>query len=290
MNLHDSMTVSVVIPTYNRADRLEGAIRSALAQNPKPLEIIIVDDGSSDLPDVTWLTDIDPCVRVIRHERNRGGNVARNTGIDAARGDLVALLDADDRWFPNKLAIQLSQIGGRTSGSYFACANALFDGGGWDGRPTNARPPHQGEDISRYFLVHCYGFLSSTLLLPTQLAKAVRFDERLKKHQDQDFGLRLVRGGAEFLYWHEPLAAWWSEEDPTRVTRLKSIEPTLTWLRVAGNLMASDAAAALYFREAFRRHVKGEPLSALALALKLGLRDRQSMSWILKRIPKLVRS
>jgi glycosyltransferase involved in cell wall biosynthesis len=240
------------------------------------------------LPDVAWLTEIDPCVRIIRHERNRGGNAARNTGIDAARGDLVAFLDADDRWFSNKMAIQLSQIGGRTSGNYFACANALFDGGGWDGIPTNARPPHQGEDISRYFLVHCYGFLSSTLLVPTRLAKAVRFDERLKRHQDQDFGLRLVRGGAEFLYWHEPLAAWWSEEDPTRVSRLKSVEPTLTWLRTAGNLMASDAAAALYFREAFRRHVKGEPLSALSLAVKLGLKDRESVSWVLKRILKSV--
>lgn len=290
MNSQNSKSVSVVIPVFNRADRIEGAIRSALTQNPRPLEIIVVDDGSTDLPDVTWLTAMDPCVRVIRHERNRGGNVARNTGIDAARGDLIAFLDADDRWFPDKLAIQLSQIGSRTSVDYFACANALFDGGGWNGRPTNARPPHQGEDISSYFLVHCYGFLSSTLLMPTQLAKAVRFDERLKRHQDQDFGLRLVRGGAEFLYSHEPLAAWWSADDPTRVSRLKSIEPTLTWLRTAGSLMASDAAAALYFREAFRRHVKDQPLSAFRLALKLGLRDRQSMSWILKRISKLARS
>ncbi|MGY8667494.1 glycosyltransferase family 2 protein [Bradyrhizobium sp. UFLA05-109] len=289
MNLHDSMTVSVVIPTYNRADRIEGAIRSALAQNPRPLEIIIVDDGSTDLPDTVWLTDIDPCVRIIRHERNRGGNVARNTGIDAARGDLVAFLDADDRWFPNKMAVQLSQIGGRNSGNYFVCANALLDGGTWNGIPINARPPHQGEDISRYFLVHCYTFQTSTLLVPTQLAKAVRFDERLKRHQDVDFGLRLVKGGAEFLYWHEPLAAWWSEHDPNRVSVQKSIDPTLVWLRVAGHLMTSDAAAALYFRHAFRGQLSKKPLLAAFTGLRLGFKDRQSAKWVFRRMLKALR-
>ncbi|MET4481501.1 glycosyltransferase family 2 protein [Bradyrhizobium sp. F1.13.3] len=288
MNLNDSMTVSVVIPAYNRADRLEGAIRSALAQNPKPLEIIVVDDGSTDLPDTAWLTDIDPCVRVIRHERNRGGNVARNTGIDAARGDLVAFLDADDRWFPDKLAIQLAQIGSRTSGNYFACANALLEGGVWDGIPINARPPHPGEDISRYFLVHCYTFQTSTLLVPTELARSVRFDERLRRHQDVDFGLRLVKGGAEFLYWHEPLAAWWSEHDRNRVSVQKSIDPTLVWLQTAGHLMTSDAAAAFYFRHAFRGQLRKQPLLAVLMGLKLGLRDRDSMSWVLRRILKSV--
>jgi glycosyltransferase involved in cell wall biosynthesis len=92
--------VSVVIPLYNCADRIEGAIRSALDQTARPLEIIVVDDASTDPVDIDALTAIDPCVRVIRHEVNRGGGVARNTGIDAARGDLVAFLDADDRWLP----------------------------------------------------------------------------------------------------------------------------------------------------------------------------------------------
>ncbi len=290
MNLHNSMTVSVVIPVFNRADRIEGAIRSALAQNPRPLEIIIVDDGSTDLPDVAWLTAIDPCVRVIRHERNRGGNVARNTGIDAARGDLIAFLDADDRWFPDKLAIQLAQIGSRASGDYFACANALLDGGTWDGIPINARPPHPGEDISRYFLVHCYTFQTSTLLVPTELAKVVRFDERLKRHQDVDFGLRLVKGGAKALYWHEPLAAWWSEHDPNRVSVQKSIDPTLVWLQTAGHLMTPDAAAALYFRHAFRGQLRKQPLLAISTGIRMGFKDRESVSWVFRRILKSLSS
>jgi glycosyltransferase involved in cell wall biosynthesis len=290
VNSQVPMSVSVVIPLFNRADRIEGAIRSALAQNPRPLEIIIVDDGSTDLPDVAWLTAIDPCVRIIRHERNRGGNVARNTGIDAARGDLVAFLDADDRWFPDKLAIQLSQIGSRTSGDYFACANALLDGGTWDGIPINARPPHPGEDISRYFLVHRCTFQTSTLLVPTELAKAVRFDERLKRHQDVDFGLRLVKGGAEALYWHEPLAAWWSEYDPNRVSVQKSIDPALVWLQTAGHLMTSDAAAALFFRHAFRGQLRKQPLLALSTGIRMGFKDRESASWVFRQILKSLSS
>ena len=290
MNSLVPMSVSVVIPLFNRADRIEGAVRSVLEQEPRPLEIIVVDDGSSDKPDLARVSEIDARVRVICHERNRGGSVARNTGIDAASGDFIAFLDADDRWLPNKLAVQLSQIRDLKTKNYFACANVRLDGGAWDGAPINQRPPHAGEDISRYLLVHCCTFQTSALLLPAELAKSVRFDERLKRYQDFDFVLRLLKGGARYIYCHEPLAAWWSEEDPTRVSRQKSVEPTLFWLRAARSLMTSDAAVALYFRDAFRRHVKGEPLSALSLALKLGLKDRQSMSWILKRIPRLVRS
>ncbi|MET4277395.1 MULTISPECIES: glycosyltransferase family 2 protein [unclassified Bradyrhizobium] len=132
------MLVSVVIPLFNRQDRIEGAIRSALSQQPKPLEIIVVDDGSSDLPDETWLPGIDPCVRVIRHEKNRGGAVARNTGIDAAKGDVIAFLDADDRWLPGKLQTQLAQTAG--SSNVFASGNIRIEGGPWDGRLYNPRP------------------------------------------------------------------------------------------------------------------------------------------------------
>src|SRR6266536_6439533 len=99
----ETASVSVVVPVYNCVDRVQGAIRSALDQAPRPLEIIVVDDASTDSIDGAALAAIDPCIRVIRHEVNRGGGAARNTGIDAARGELIAFLDADDRWLPGKL-------------------------------------------------------------------------------------------------------------------------------------------------------------------------------------------
>ncbi|MCP3460035.1 glycosyltransferase family 2 protein [Bradyrhizobium sp. CCGUVB23] len=149
----ETASVSVVIPIYNCTERIEGAIRSALDQAPRPLEIIVVDDASTDSFDRDAIAAIDPRIRVIRHETNRGGGAARNTGIDAARGELIAFLDSDDRWLPDKLKLQLSQTWERRFESVFACGNARLEAG-TKKNIFNSRPPHEGEDISRYFLIH----------------------------------------------------------------------------------------------------------------------------------------
>ena len=85
--------ISVVIPSYNRRAALVRAIASALDQLLPPFEIIVVDDGSSDGTKEIDFQRIDPRIRLIEHPTNRGAAAARNTGIDAARGEWVALLD-----------------------------------------------------------------------------------------------------------------------------------------------------------------------------------------------------
>lgn len=98
-------TITVVIPCYNGSAFLREALDSVLAQTHAPLEVIVVDDGSTDdSADVAEACG--PPVRVIRQE-NQGESVARNRGIDEARGDWIALLDADDLWKPEKLERQL---------------------------------------------------------------------------------------------------------------------------------------------------------------------------------------
>lgn len=98
--------VSVVIPTYNRARWLRDAIRSALQQSHRPLEILVVDDGSTD--DTGKLcADMGPLVRHIRQEHS-GAAVARNRGLEEARGEYVAFLDSDDLWQPRKLEVHLA--------------------------------------------------------------------------------------------------------------------------------------------------------------------------------------
>jgi glycosyltransferase involved in cell wall biosynthesis len=286
MMSQETVSVSVVIPVYNCPDRIEGAVRSALDQHPKPIEIILVDDASTDPIDAATVNAIDPCVRIIRHEVNRGGGVARNTGIDAAQGDLVALLDADDRWLPGKLEKQLSQLRDQPE-NVFACGNIAIDRGEPEQKLYNWRPPHEGEDISRYFLVHFCTFQTSTLVVPAKLAKAVRFDHRLRRHQDWDFIFRLIKYGARFVYCHEPLVTYWDGAQAGRVSQQKSIQPALIWLEVAKGLMAADAATAFYFRTTFRRHFAEQPLTAFLMALKMGLGNRRSVAWVLKRIPGL---
>ena len=95
-------SVSVVIPAYNPGPYLAEAVGSAISQTPTPLEVLVIDDGSSELVE---LPD-HPLVRVIRQD-NAGASAARNRGIREARGDLVAFLDADDVWYAGKLAAQV---------------------------------------------------------------------------------------------------------------------------------------------------------------------------------------
>jgi len=93
--------VSVIIPTYGRPELLSDAIRSVADQTYAPIELIVVDDCSPE-PIEPALDGIDTTglrrMEVIRHEQNRGANAARNTGIEAATGEVIAFLDDDDRW------------------------------------------------------------------------------------------------------------------------------------------------------------------------------------------------
>jgi glycosyltransferase involved in cell wall biosynthesis len=96
--------VSVILPVHNRADVLPRAIESVLGQELGDFELVVVDDGSTDgSAEVAELFG-DERIRLIRLDRNRGGNVARNEGIRAARAPLIAFVDSDDRYFPDKLA------------------------------------------------------------------------------------------------------------------------------------------------------------------------------------------
>src|ERR687896_831399 len=102
--------VTVVIPTRSRWDLLStAALPSALAQEDVEIEVIVVDDGSSDTTPDALAELADPRVRVLRHQRARGVARARNAGIAAARGEWIAFLDDDDLWSPRKLRLQLER-------------------------------------------------------------------------------------------------------------------------------------------------------------------------------------
>ena len=104
-------TVSVVIPAYNSASYLAEAVESALGQTFKDLEILVVDDGSTDETQ-ELMRRYGPPVRCLSQE-NTGVATARNRGIDESRGRYVAFLDADDVWQPDKLEKQLAALPGQ---------------------------------------------------------------------------------------------------------------------------------------------------------------------------------
>src|SRR5262245_58997629 len=99
--------VSVVVPCYNRKDMVAKAVNSALAQTMGSIEVIVVDDGSTDGVGSTLAEIKDVRLKVVHLGRNTGGAHARNVGIENATGKYIALLDSDDWWHPTKLANQL---------------------------------------------------------------------------------------------------------------------------------------------------------------------------------------
>ncbi len=106
----ETCCVSVLVPAYNSAATLPRAVRSALSQDLPDIEVVIIDDGSDDRTDVVAraLAAGDARVRQITLPRNRGKAVAMNTGVAAARGRWIAVLDADDWYAPNRLSTLIS--------------------------------------------------------------------------------------------------------------------------------------------------------------------------------------
>lgn len=105
--MQEQPLVSVIIPVYNREKFLAAAIDSVFAQTYRPIQVIIVDDGSTDRSGAIARSYAE--VEYI-YQENQGVSVARNTGVDAAQGEFIAFLDSDDLWLPHKLEIQINYM------------------------------------------------------------------------------------------------------------------------------------------------------------------------------------
>jgi glycosyltransferase involved in cell wall biosynthesis len=186
--------VSAVIPTYNYARFLPRAIDSVLAQTHDAVECIVVDDGSADhTPEV--LARYGGRIRAIRQE-NRGLSAARNACIRAARGEYIALLDADDFWHPEKIAKQLAYAEAATGPVLVGGAVQLVD---VDGVPMGtAESPSGSADAAarlRALAVRkeWVGGSGSGAFIPRCILDDVGlFDEDLRAAEDWDMWLRIA--------------------------------------------------------------------------------------------------
>lgn len=176
--------VSVVIPAYNREATIERAMRSVLEQSVRDLELIVVDDASTD--DTVKAVEAvgDTRVRVLRHETNRRAGAARNTGIRAATGDYVAFLDSDDAWLPGKLEKQLAYMDGAADVGASCTGFRLVDG--------NEVFPRVPRFVTyREILMGCDLAPGSTLVVRRGVFDEVGLnDERFYRYEDWDWVLR----------------------------------------------------------------------------------------------------
>lgn len=183
--------ISVVIPSYNYARYVTEAVESALKQTLPPLEVIVVDDGSMDNTQEVMKTYAgNPHVRYIRQE-NRGLSGARNTGIRHASGCYIALLDADDRWKPDKLERQLAKFASDDGVGLVFCGKEHFNEHG-----VMNRAPALPETCDRILdaLVTSHPFCPSSVLVRKRcFEECGYFDESLKKVEDREMWIRIAK-------------------------------------------------------------------------------------------------
>lgn len=185
------VTVSIIIPVYNREVYVAGAIRSLLAQTWQDFEIIVVDDGSTDCSAAVVEGFCDPRIRLIRHERNRGISAARNTGLDHVRGRYTAWLDSDDIALPNRLAEQLHCLETRPEVVMVgACAG--MRGPADERLPGYRIPPFLYDDI-RAWLMFRSPFQQSSIFGRTDVLARYRYREDKPVCEDFDMFARLAR-------------------------------------------------------------------------------------------------
>ncbi len=208
-------TVSVVIPTHNRAALLPRAMRSVLAQTYRDLELIVVDDASTDDTERVVASFDDPRIRYIRHDGRRGAAAARNAGIRAARGAYIAFQDSDDEWLLEKLdkQMQVLRANGRSAEVVY-CGFLRWRGGSAHYVPEPSVTVRQGDILTQLLLGN---FVSTqTLLLRRQcIENAGGFDERLARFQDWELAIRLAKAH-EFRCVDEPLVL--VHETPGNIT------------------------------------------------------------------------
>jgi len=180
-------SVSVIIPTHDRMATLPNAIASVLEQRYAPLELWVIDDGSTDGTS-NWVRHHHPQIKLISQD-NHGVSHARNRGIEQANGDWIALLDSDDRWYPDKLQVQIDAIVANPDYRLCHCDEDWIR----CGKRVNQKHKHQkyGGDVFPHCLPLCAISPSAVLLRKDLLADVGLFDESLPACEDYDLWLRI---------------------------------------------------------------------------------------------------
>ena len=184
--------VSVILPVHNRADVLPRAIESVIAQELADFELIVVDDGSTDESATLAQSFADDRIRLIRLDKNRGGNVARNEGIRAARSPLIAFLDSDDRYLPNKLSTVVGEFERRPG------LDLLVDSfikiqppRSRKAQVVRSNPVIDGRELFRTALFTRQLWKATpAITVRREVALKAPFDETLRRLQDFDFLIR----------------------------------------------------------------------------------------------------
>ncbi len=202
--------VSAVIPTKNRADLLRRALQSVVAQNYAPLEIVVVDDGSTDGTEEVVRSFEQGCdIKYLKNDVSQGAPAARNRGIEEAAGSFIAGLDDDDEWHPNRIARMMNAYD-----ESFACVTS-------DVQMKFARKTvtwRKKAVITLQDLLLSNQVGNQVLAKRSRLLEVGGFDEQLEAAQDYDLWIRLCEQFGPIKNVQEPLQVVHAEHEKGRIS------------------------------------------------------------------------
>jgi len=219
--------ISVIIPAYNVAPYIGETLASVFAQTFTDYEVIVINDGSPDTAELERaLENVRARIRYLS-QQNLGAGPARNAGLRAARGELIAFLDGDDLWLPNYLEEQSKFI--RRHECDLVCADAVMFGETGDSAQTymewlmNAAPPvGQASFLELISAERCL-ITSGVVARRQPILEIGLFDESLRSAQDFDLWLRMARSGARLMFHRQPLLRYRVHEHGLTGTTANSI-------------------------------------------------------------------
>lgn len=259
---------SVVIPAYNRAHSIRQAIDSVLKQTEQRFEIIVVDDGSTDNTDAVLdeIKKVEPRLHYIK-QQNGGATNARNTGIKAAKGSYIAFLDSDDVFLPEHLAQALPVLESGNSRCTFT--QVQVDRGNEVSFLKPSRGPKESEVFSEYLLCNKGFVQTSTLIVPSELAKSVMYDELIGYGDDMDFAIRLVAAGAKITMLEKPGAIWQDHWSDSRLSSVIDPVKRIAWLDRTKPLLTKRAYYAVLGRSVAKGYAQqGKKFKGLSCYFK----------------------
>jgi glycosyltransferase involved in cell wall biosynthesis len=268
------MLVSVIIPTYNRTKTIERAVNSVLNQTWKKIEIIVVDDGSTDQTNETLKAYGDK-IRVI-HQPNAGASAARNTGIKAATGEIISFLDSDDEWLPSKTERQIKLLQRMESYGVVCCvcnATMLFSAGVVTSFQAAGLNPLQAEGVwlnPADTLVDRFLFFNQvTAVRREALDASGYFREDLKILEDYDLALKLSLIGP-WTFIADPLVIWHEDAGSGLSRNVNQLNACQLTLRILNDLSCSVRFGSLLPKAALqhRRRMLRQKIRALTLTSK----------------------
>lgn len=203
---------SVVIPMYNSSKKIGRSLDSLLSQSFKDFEVIIIDDFSDDVKDSMSLIESAMYsslnIRTFLFDENKNGAVARNKGIDLAKGRYIAFLDSDDEWSSEKLSVVYDYIdkNDMTSTVLYSQVKLVDSSVVIEVLPIKEIAP--GCKVDEY-LFGLGGFIqTSSIVISTENAKRVKFNPVFRRHQDYDFCIRAGYFGLKFKMIEKPLCIY----------------------------------------------------------------------------------